>query len=121
MLYEPHHQPVSPLHRGYAREMRHEPVPAERIVWSRLRDRRLGGYKFRRQVPLGPFIADFFCAERKLVVELDGDSHDGREDYDEERTAWLNGEGIRVVRFVNQDMYEQVDAVLEAIRRELEK
>ena len=121
MFFEPHHRRVGDCHRGHAREMRHERVPAERILWSRLRDRRLGGFKFRRQAPIGPYIADFYCAEGRLVVELDGDSHDGREEYDAERTAWLNGEGMRVVRFVNQDVYEHIDAVLGAILRDLEK
>src|SRR5688500_11778894 len=72
-----------------AREARRGSLPAERKLWSRLRSRQLNGAKFRRQVWLGPFIADFFCADAKLIVEVDGDSHAGQTAYDERRTKWL--------------------------------
>jgi very-short-patch-repair endonuclease len=61
--------------RGFARVMRHEPTDGERRLWSRLRDRRLNGYKFRRQVPIEGFIVDFYCMEAKLIVEIDGSQH----------------------------------------------
>jgi very-short-patch-repair endonuclease len=95
--------------------MRSEPAPAEEILWWKLRNRRLGGFKFRRQQPAGTFVTDFYCAECKLVVELDGDSHDGREGYDANRTAELAVNGAEVIRFVNNDVYRNLDAVLEAI------
>src|SRR2546423_10150941 len=101
-----------------ARAMRHEGAPAERILWWCLRNRRLDGLKFRRQVPIGRFIADFYCAEQSLLIELDGDSHNARGEYDEERTQWLQERGRRVVRFLNDDVYRSLDAVLMTILRE---
>jgi very-short-patch-repair endonuclease len=72
-----------------ARAMRHESVPAEAVLWQHLRGRRLGGLKFRRQLPVGRYVADFLCHEEKLVVELDGPSHDDRVEHDSKRTAFL--------------------------------
>ena len=101
------------LHR--ARQMRHEPAPAEKKLWSCLRNHRLDGFQFRRQHPVGGYVTDFYCAAAKLVVELDGDSHDGREEYDEQRTRILQHEGCLVIRFLNADVFDHLDAVLEAI------
>jgi very-short-patch-repair endonuclease len=103
-----------------AREMRHEPAPAEQKLWWCLRNRRLNGFKFRRQFPVGKYVADYYSAECKLIVELDGDSHDGREAYDEKRTQNLMNDGYRVVRFLNTDVFENLVAVLEAILAECE-
>ena len=100
--------------------MRQEPAPAEEKLWWCLRDRRLNGFKFRRQVGMGRYIADFYCAVCKLVVELDGDSHDGRQEYDEQRTEELGRRGLKVLRFVNTDVYEHLVPVLEAILKECE-
>jgi len=74
---------------------------AESLLWERLRGRRLGGYKFRRQHPLGPFIADFYCAESHLVVEIDGDIHDRQVEQDQARTNQFELYGYRVIRFEN--------------------
>ena len=71
----------------------------------------------RRQVPVGPFVADFYCAEFKLIVELDGESHDRRMEYDKDRTQWLGERGYRVVRFLNEDVYDFTEAVLKEIAR----
>jgi very-short-patch-repair endonuclease len=101
--------------------MRSEPPPAERLLWSRMRNRQLGNFKFRRQQPLCNFIGDFFCAEAKLVVELDGESHSGRHHYDERRTEWLIENGVDVIRVENRDVFENIDGVLEAILRECER
>jgi very-short-patch-repair endonuclease len=98
--------------------MRHEPAPAEQLIWRLLRDRQLGGYKFRRQVPLGAFVGDFYCHALKLVVELDGDTHSERETSDKIRTELLNRTGYRVVRFYNTDVFDHLPAVLEAIYSE---
>jgi very-short-patch-repair endonuclease len=87
--------------RSRAREMRHSPVSLEKLYWASLRDRRLGGYKFRRQYLIGPYIADFVCTERKLVLELDGPLHD--EEYDRRRDAYLRKQGYRVMRIKNCD------------------
>ena len=108
---------LSPLLLQRAREMRKDPMPPEKKLWNMLRDRQLAGLKFRRQVPIGNFIADFYCASVKVIVELDGDSHDGRDGYDEERTCWLNTREIHVLRFTNDDVHRELDAVLLEIAR----
>src|SRR5688572_28287283 len=98
--------------------MRHvTAAPAEQILWQHLRGRRLDGLKFRRQVPVGPYVADVICHETKLVVELDGPSHEGRAAHDEERTAYLEQQGLRVIRFLNEDVHQDVVAVLRTILR----
>lgn len=97
--------------------MRHVPAKAEELLWHELRNRKLGGFKFRRQQAIGPYVADFFCSERKFIMELDGDTHDGREEYDEKRSRWLEDERYTVLRFLNDDVYKHKDAVLEAILR----
>lgn len=85
---------------------------AERKLWLALRDRRLGGFKFRRQVPVGPWIVDFLCKEAQLVVEVDGGQHAGSP-RDRRRDAWLAGEGYRVVRVWNNEVLGNLDGVLE--------
>ena len=97
------------------REARCDSTPAERKLWSRLRARQLSGAKFRRQVWLGPFIADFFCAEAKLIIEVDGDSHASQQSYDERRTNWLASEGFKVVRVTNGDVMHNINGALEFI------
>ncbi|MGC4030450.1 MAG: DUF559 domain-containing protein [Tepidisphaeraceae bacterium] len=99
----------------FAKEMRQAPSDAERMLWYRLRSRQLGGLKFRRQVPIGPFIADFACDECKLIVEIDGLQHDDRIDYDANRTATLGELGWRVVRFYAGDVVKDIDSVLMTI------
>ena len=95
--------------------MRRDPTDAEKLLWLRLRNRQLAGYKFRRQVWLGPYIVDFACWERKLIVELDGGQHVAAASYDEARTQWLEHRGYRVVRFWNNEVLLEIDAVLEAV------
>jgi len=99
-----------------ARRLRREATRAERRVWSFLRQRP-GGLKFRRQHPIGPYVADFACAEARLVVELDGASHleAGAAEQDQRRTAWLEAEGWRVVRFWDPHSFEEVDGIVAAI------
>ncbi len=102
---------------GRARALRRANIASEVILWERLRGRRLAGLKFRRQCPLGSFIVDFFCADHGHIVELDGDYHQ-REDqraYDEQRTACLQVDGYRVLRFSNAEVRENVNAVCKAI------
>ena len=108
-------QPIHPAIRARARELRQPQTPAERVLWGRLRNRQLDGYKFRRQHPIGRFIVDFYCAECRLVIEIDGDTHLDQVEYDQERTAWLEARGHRVVRFTNQDVHRRTGPVLEAI------
>ena len=103
---------VAPELLARARQMRHESVPAERKLWSCLRNRQLGGYKFRRQFAIGQYVADFCCLECKLIIELDGESHEGRHDYDERRTEHLSNRGFAVVRYRNTDVHENLEGVL---------
>ena len=98
-----------------ARRLRREMTGPERKLWSRLRNNQLHGLKFRRQVPLGPYVVDFLCQEAKLVVEIDGFQHASTIDADEQRTAWLAENGYRVLRFWNNDVLQELDGVLEKI------
>ncbi len=109
----------NPRLKTFARRMRHEPSPAEKRLWSKLRDRRLSGWKFRRQHWLGPYILDFYCPDAELAVELDGDSHalNGAEEADRERTAYLEAHGLKVIRFWNHHVHEDEDWVLVTIRQ----
>ena len=104
-----------------AREMRHEPTPAENVLWEKLRNHRLNNAKFRRQYTIGPFIVDFFCSAAKLVVEVDGDIHTTQVAYDAERDAYLVAQGMRVLRFANGDVFTHLDGVLERIGEMLEE
>ena len=93
---------------------------AERQLWSRLRDRRLLGYKFVRQAPVGPYIADFACREADLIIELDGGQH-ASSATDERRTCTLAEHGYRVLRFWNNDVLQNTDGVLRTIADQLMK
>ena len=103
------------------RSLRHNMTDAERKLWRLLRDRRLAGFKFRRQHSIGPYIADFVCLEHTLVIEVDGGAHMTRAQHDAERTRWLKSRGYRVLRFWNNQALVETEAVLEAIMTELEK
>jgi very-short-patch-repair endonuclease len=106
---------INPVLLQRAKDLRRDSAPAEFILWNMLRDRQLNGFKFKRQVPIEPFIADFYCAAAKLVVELDGDSHSERVVYDEQRTRILADAGLMVIRFENTNIFEHLDSVLESI------
>ena len=95
----------------YARNLRVNQTEAEKRLWSRLRNRAFFGFKFRRQMPVGPYIADFLCAERMLIVELDGGQH-ADSIRDMHRTDWLEREGYRVIRFWNNDVLANTEGVL---------
>lgn len=99
-----------------ARSLRQEMTPAETRLWQHLRNRSLAGLKFRRQQPLGPFIADFYCAEHRLIVELDGAVHDQQQERDAARTEYFEQHGYRVIRFRNEEVMVNLDSVLAAIR-----
>jgi len=86
-----------------------------------VRDRRLGGHKFKRQVLIGSYIVDFVCIERELIVELDGGQHAERRVYDEKRDAFLRAQGFRVIRVRNIDLMENIDGVMEMALEELER
>ena len=104
---------------GVARTLRSTSTDAERRLWYRLRDRRLGGHKFRRQYPVGNYVVDFACLERRLVVELDGGQHAEVSTHEAQRTAFLLAQGFRVLRFWNDEVMDQFDAVLEVIAAEV--
>ena len=99
----------------FTKHLRKNQAPAEQLMWDRLRNRHCGGYKFRRQVRVDQYVVDFLCVAKKLVIEIDGLSHEGREDYDATRTRHLEQRGYHVIRFTNDDVYEDADAVVEAI------
>jgi very-short-patch-repair endonuclease len=98
-----------------AREFRKQSTTAEAVLWEQLRNRRLAGLKFRRQHPLGPFIADFYCAEKRLVIELDGGIHVEQPGYDQLRTERLTEHGYRVLRFTNTTVETNLEKVLNII------
>jgi len=101
-----------------ARNLRSNMTDAERALWQRIRRRQVEGRKFRRQFPLGNYIVDFICLEAGLVIEVDGGQHLERA-YDVRRTAWLEAQGFKVIRFWNNEVLKEMNAVLEAIRMEL--
>ena len=104
----------------HARRLRLEMTRAEQKLWRFLRNGGLLGHKFRRQMPVPPYIVDFCCVERRLVVELDGGQHIDRAEYDQKRSAFLKSKGLKVLRFWNNDVLSQTAAVLEQIRIEIE-
>jgi very-short-patch-repair endonuclease len=97
-----------------ARQLRKRQASAESVLWSAIRNRKLGGLKFRRQQPMGLFVVDFFCFERLLVVELDGSIHELTAEQDAERTRLFEANGLRVIRFANQEVFTNIDHVLQA-------
>ena len=113
----------NPLTLTRARILRHSETEAEIRLWEYLRSRRLNGHKFVRQLPIDCFIADFACRSRKLIVEVDGATHGARHElaYDARRTGFLAGQGWRVVRVVNQHVFEDINAVCDYILLALEK
>ncbi|MBU4234164.1 MAG: endonuclease domain-containing protein [Proteobacteria bacterium] len=98
-----------------ARALRKRMTDAERLLWRHLRNRELGGWKFRRQYPVGPFIVDFICVEKNLVIEVDGGQHAENEALDLQRSAYLNKMGYRVLRFWNNEVLQETEADLTAI------
>jgi len=113
---------TTPLHSlrmrrkfGRARRLRATPTDAERKLWQQLRNRQLAGQKFRRQVPFGPYVVDFYCHEARLVIEVDGSQHDCQQAYDERRTAFLQSQRIRVIRFWNNEVLLNMEGVLTVV------
>ena len=95
------------LMKNHVRELRQNSTDAERRLWHFLRAKRLKGYKFRRQHIIYPFVVDFVCLERKLIIELDGGQHAEHGHYDEKRTSYLQSKGYRVLRFWNLDVFKK--------------
>jgi len=105
--------PLPTKTRQHARELRQRGTDAERELWYHLRDGRLNGMKFRRQHPIPPYVVDFYCDAHKLVVELDGAQHN--EGVDRERSRFLAAQGLKILRYWDNEVLQQADAVLAAI------
>jgi very-short-patch-repair endonuclease len=98
-----------------AKELRRDMTPAERLLWQHLRGNRLGGFHFRRQQVIDGFIVDFYCHAAGLIVEVDGDVHQERTEYDEQRDQLLTARGLRILRFKNEACIQDVESVLASI------
>jgi very-short-patch-repair endonuclease len=109
------HPKVTGITRDRAKDLRSQTTYPERRLWKAFRNRRLAGLKFVRQEPIGPFIVDFICREKKLIVELDGESHRDRGDYDRRRETYLKEHGYTLLRIANDDVLEDIEGVLAAI------
>ena len=107
------------ISKNIARNLRKKPTEAEKILWQRLRNRQVEGFKFRRQQILGSYVVDFVNFERKLVIELDGSQHEVEKERDWKRDRWLQTQGFEVLRYWNNEVFENVEGVLETIRARL--
>lgn len=116
MKVKPH-----PRLRQQARTLRKNATEVEKLLWLRLRKRQLLNCKFRRQHPIGPYIVDFVCMDKKLIVELDGGQHADTTAYDDQRTEYLERNGYVVLRFWNNQVAEDLDDVLASIHAALER
>ncbi len=105
--------------RDIARSFRKQPTPAETRLWQVLRNSQLGGYRFYRQFVIGPFIVDFCCRKKGLIIELDGGHHSAAKEHDESRTEYVNQFGFVVLRFWNGEIFRNLENVLEVIRLNL--
>ena len=112
-----------PKTTAIARRLRQDGTDAEKTLWKALRSKQSKGVKFRRQQPIGLFIVDFVSLNRKLVIEVDGGQHNDPEtvERDQRRTAWLQGKGYRVLRFWDNDVFFNIEGVLEQIGEELKR
>ncbi|VIO81024.1 endonuclease domain-containing protein [Bradyrhizobium ivorense] len=109
------------IRRATAKRLRADTTPHERILWRALRELPTDGTHFRRQAPIGPYVVDFFCPAKRLIIELDGGHHNEAEtaQRDQERQGWLEREGYRVIRFWNSEITAHLNAVMERIYVEL--
>jgi very-short-patch-repair endonuclease len=109
--------------RDFVRTLRNEPTDAEKRLWHFLRAQKLRGEKFRRQAPIGPYVVDFVCFSHKLIIELDGPQHLEPDVvlHDTRRAAWLAGRGFRIIRFRNQELDEDICAVVNEIASAIEE
>ena len=112
-------RPANPLRTTRNRELRQRQTKAESLIWTVLRARRLAGLKFRRQHAIGPYIVDFACIEKDVVIELDGGYHEHQYEKDRVRQAYLESEGWQVLRFSNEDVLSDVEAVAISIARQI--
>src|SRR6266536_4657426 len=110
-------QKVSRELQERAKELHRNMTPAERILWQQLRHNRLDGLQFRRQQIIAPYIVDFYCHSRALIVEVDGDIHDLQQDYDAERDSNLIAYGFRVLHVSNEDVKQNLLEVIQRIKQ----
>jgi very-short-patch-repair endonuclease len=108
--------------KEFRKKLRNSMTAAECVLWQSLKGRQLFGQKFRRQISIGRYIVDFYCAEARLVIELDGEHHFPitLDEYETERTLYLEREGIKVIRFENKELYDNLEGVLDTITRALQ-
>ena len=105
--------------KSLARELRKNSTLAEVLLWKQLKGRKLGGLQFARQKPIGEYIVDFFCPRLRLVIEIDGESHDNRQQKDAVRQKYLESLGLRVVRFLDRDVKKDIQAVIKQLEQEI--
>ena len=108
-----------PVTKEFRQQLRREETPTERMLWKRLRSKQLDGFRFRQQHGFGPYVLDFYCPKLRLCIELDGSVHDSDEQQqrDAERTMFLNQNRIKVIRFKNEEVEEDIEKVLSTIRK----
>jgi very-short-patch-repair endonuclease len=116
-MADPHRQYASKHMVDRARDLRQTETPPEELLWLAVRNGQIGGLKFRRQHPIGRYVADFFCHARKLVVEVDGMSHEDRAAQDAAKSKFFESQGLRVLRVLNEDVMHDLDAVTREIAR----
>jgi len=110
---------INIMSKTKARELRKNPTDAEGKLWIHLQRRQIGGHKFRRQHILGPYIVDFICLEKRLIIEVDGGHHDEQIAHDARRSHWLESRGFRVIRFWNNQVLKEIEVVQEVIAEAL--
>ena len=111
-------QPFKDRNTARAKQLRRAAPPAERLLWQALRARKLG-FKFSRQMPIGPYFADFLCRELNFIIEVDGDSHDQSVDYDARREDYCRSLGYQILRFSNADVMKNLEGVITHIQTTL--
>ncbi|WP_019903790.1 endonuclease domain-containing protein [Methylobacterium sp. 77] len=113
---------IAPHLRSFAREQRRLMTRAEALFWEQVRGRRFNGHKFKRQVPIAPYIVDFQCVSARLVIELDGEPHEteARKNHDAQRDLWLAKQGFQVLRFPNDLVLDNLGAVMSRIEQAIE-
>ncbi len=117
-------KPYLPYNRNLkqrSRNLRNESTLGEILLWKHLRARQMRGFQFNRQKPLGKFVVDFYCKSLYLVIEVDGSSHDGREEYDRDREIDLQKLGLTILRFPDRDVRKNIRGVLKAIEGWIER
>ena len=114
------HKRTTPTVFGHAKELHRNMTPAEVKLWARLRAHRLNGIHFRNQHAIGNYVVDFCAPRKKLIIELDGGQHLDQEEYDDDRTRYLQSKGYKVLRFWNNAVMNDIDSVIRAIMQALD-